>query len=60
MDSQATQHMQGWIWPFGDGEGSWSLLLPGFGYMPLWGGNGNAVSPGCPFPTLIQAVDGCS
>lgn len=40
MDSQATQHMQGWIWPFGDGEA-------GFGYIPLRGDNGNAVGPGC-------------
>lgn len=60
MESQSTQHGQGWMWPYGGGDGSKFLPLGGFGHIPLWGDSGDCEMLSVSFPTLIQAVSGYS
>lgn len=56
MDSQSTRCVQGWMWPKGGGDISFSVLLGDFEFMPLGMAMGTLSVLGVPFLSLIQAV----
>lgn len=56
MDSQSTRYVQGWMWPRGGGDVSFSVLLGDFEFIPLGLAMGTLSVLGVPFLSLIQAV----